>query len=302
MVDVARGSRVDVTYGMEAVWGELDTTAQPYDLRTTGIGVTLSKDSFQSNELRSDRQIADLRHGMFSVGGDIPVELSHTSFDDIITSAMFNDWNSDNTITTGITQYSFTIQKHFSDINQYHVFPGCVVNNWSLNVTPNGIITSTFSVMGETMESTAAEWAGTATAKSTNSPFDAFTGSLSEGGAVNALVTGIDLTLANNLSELQVIGNNHTVGLIDGRANITGTVTAYFANSTLLNKFIDETESSLEFVLTDASANSMTFTMPRIKYSGGDVPVNDEGPIILSMPFQALYDSAEGHSLQITRS
>jgi hypothetical protein len=301
MVDVARGSRVAVTYGMESVWGELDTAATLYELRVTGIGVTLSKDSFQSQELRSDRQIADLRHGMFSVAGDIPVELSHTSFDDIIESAMFEDWTSSNTIVTGTTMKSFTLQKHFSDINEYHVFPGCVVNSWSLNVTPNGLITSVFNVMGETMETTAAAWSGSASAKSANSPFDAFTGTLSEGGVVNALVTGIDMTLSNQLTALQVVGNNKAIGLTDGRANITGTMTAYFANSTLLGKFINETESSLEFTLGDG-VNTMTFEMPRIKYSGGDVPVNDEGPIILNMPFQALYSAGDGYSLQITRS
>jgi hypothetical protein len=151
------------------------------------------------------------------------------------------------------------------------------------------------------MSTGAAAWTGSATAKSANSPFDSFTGTLSEGGGVNALVTGIDLTLANNLSALQVIGNDHAVGLVDGRANITGTMTAYFADSTLLDKFISEAESSLEFTIGDGT-NTMTFLMPRIKYSGGDVPVNDEGPIILNMPFQALYDSVDGYSLQITRS
>lgn len=301
MVDVARGSRVGLTYGMETTWGELDTAATVYELRTTGTTVSLSKDSFQSNELRSDRQIADLRHGMFNVSGDINVELSHTSFDDIIESAMFEEWTSSDTITTGTTMKSFTLQKEFSDISEYHVFPGCVVNTWSLNVTPSGIITSTFNVIGETMETSQASWAGSASAKSANSPFDSFTGTLSEGGGVNALVTGIDMTISNNIAPLQVIGNRYNVGLVDGRANITGTMTAYFANSTLLDKFINETESSLSFVLGDGT-NTMTFSMPRIKYSGGDVPVNDEGPIILNMPFQALYDSGDGHSLQITRS
>lgn len=301
MVDVARGSRLAVTYGMENTWGELDSDASIYQLRVTSMGVNLTKDSFQSNELRSDRQISDLRHGMFSVSGDIGVELSHTSFDDLIESAMFNEWESDGTITTGTTMKSMTIQKAFTDISQYHVFTGCVVNTWSLNVTPNGIITSTFNVMGETMSTSQAEWTGSAVAKSANSPFDSFTGALSEGGSVNALVTGIDLSIANNITALQVIGNNHTVGLVDGRANITGSMTAYFADSTLLNKFILEQESSLSFVLGDGT-NTMTFSMPRIKYSGGDVPVSGEGPVILNMPFQALYSSVSGHSLEITKS
>ena len=78
-------------------------------------------------------------------------------------------------------------------------------------------------------------------------------------------------------------------------------MTAYFASSDLLAKFIDEEDSSLSFQLGDGT-NSMTFFMPRIKYSGGDVPVNDEGPIILNMPYQALYDSVTGYTLQITKA
>jgi len=299
MTTVARGSRVGVSYAMEGAWASLDTAYTAYDLRVTGVSVTLSKDSFESNELRSDRQISDLRHGMFTAGGDIPVELSYESFDDIIESAMFEDWETDGTITTGTTMKSFTLQKHFSDIGEYHVFPGCVVNTWSINVTPNGIITSSFNVMGETMETTQALTGSTA--KSASSPFDSFTGTLLEGGTANALITGIDFSLSNNLTNLQVIGYNKSIGLVDGRSKVSGTMTAYFANSILLNKFINETESSLSFELGDGT-NSMTFLMPRIKYSGGDVPVNGEGPIILNMPFQALYDSSAGYTLQITKS
>lgn len=302
MTTVARGSQFQATYAMEDSWASLPTTPVPYNLRVTGNGVNLTKDSFQSQELRSDRQISDLRHGMFSVSGDIPVELSHTSFDDIISSAMYNDWNSDDTITTGTTENSFTLQKYFSDITQYHIFTGCVVNSWSISVTPNGIITSTFNVMGETMTTGTSPTLSGATDKASTSPFDSFTGTLTEGGVANALVTGIDFSLDNGISTLPVIGSNKTIGLVDGRATITGTVTAYFANSTLLDKFINETESSLSFQLTDASSNSMTFSLPRIKYSGGDVSLDGEGPVTISMPFQALYDSGEGHSLQITRS
>jgi hypothetical protein len=301
MTDVARGSRVGVTYAMEDTWGSIPTDGVAYELRVTGVGVNLSKDSFQSNELRSDRQISDLRHGMQSISGDIPVELSYDSFDDIIESAMYNDWTSAETIITGTTKKSFTLQKYFSDIGQYHVFPGCVVNTWNISVTPNGIITSTFNVMGEEMTTSETAVLPAASAVSSYSPFDSFSGTLTEGGTVNALITSIDFSLSNGLSTLPVIGSDKTIGLVDGRANITGTVSAYFANSTLLDKFIDETESSLSFQLTDGT-RSYTFTMPRIKYSGGDVPVNDEGPIVMNMPFQALYDSGDGYSLIITKA
>jgi len=41
---------------------------------------------------------------------------------------------------------------------------------------------------------------------------------------------------------------------------------------------------------------------PRIKYTGGQADVANDGPITLSLPIQALYDSATGTQLRITRS
>lgn len=300
MVDVARGSRLNVSYAMEDSWASLPTAYTAYNLRLTDMGVNLTKDSFQSNELRSDRHIADLRHGMRSVAGDIPVELSYQSFDDMIESAMYNEWETDNTIVTGTTEKSFTIQKHFSDIGQYHVFSGCVVNTWSVSVQPNAIVTSTFNIMGEDMVTSTSPTLAGATAKSAYSPMDSFTGALSEGGSAISIITGIDFSIANNIATLPVIGSKKTVGLVDGRATITGTVNAYFANSVLLAKFLNETESSLQFSVSDGT-RSMQFYMPRIKYSGGDVPTSGEGPITMSMPFQALYDSVTGYSLRVTK-
>ena len=118
----------------------------------------------------------------------------------------------------------------------------------------------------------------------------------------NTVVTGIDMTIANNLSPLQVLGQNKSVGMVDGRANITGTMTCYFQDSEMIDRFIEEETAIIEFQLSDVAGNTLTFNMPKVKYSGGDVPVSGEGPIILSMPFQALYDSVTGNSLTITRS
>ena len=97
------------------------------------------------------------------------------------------------------------------------------------------------------------------------------------------------------------MGSNTTPAIVPGRSNLTGTVSAYFENATLLTKFIAETESSIEFTLGNGTTKSYTFLIPRIKYSGGDNPASGEGPIVISMPFQALYDSSEATNLKITR-
>ena len=79
-ITTAQGSRYQAIYAVEDAWAELPTTPTVYNLRTTGFGIQLEKSSFQSEEIRSDRQISDMRHGMFSVTGDIPVEMSYGAF------------------------------------------------------------------------------------------------------------------------------------------------------------------------------------------------------------------------------
>jgi len=283
---VAKGSSVSLLYAKEDSWAVLPSSPTVYNVRATGFSVNLSKDTFTSNELRSDRQLAELRTGMKSISGNIDVELIYGAFDDFIESAMFNTWSSAGDIQIGLDKKSFTLQRGFDNISVHNVFSGCVVNQWSVSIRPNAVVTSTFSVIGKDMGNTEVLTGGTN--PSDYAPFDSFTGTIQEGGTSIGTITGLDFTLNNNINTLNVLMQDTAAGLAEGRGNVTGTLTAYFANSDLLNKFIDETESSIEITLTDAASNSLTFYFPRIKYTGGDVSVTDEGPITISLPFTAL--------------
>jgi hypothetical protein len=151
---VATGSKAEILYAVESSWAELPASPNVYYLRTTGSGLNLSKDNFSSNELRSDRQLAELRTGMKSIAGDINVELIYDAFDDLIESAMFNTWASGGEITIGTTQRSLTIQRGFLDIGVYNAFSGCVVNQWSVSIKPNAVVEATFSFIGKDMGNT----------------------------------------------------------------------------------------------------------------------------------------------------
>ena len=86
-----------------------------------------------------------------------------------------------------------------------------------------------------------------------------------------------------------------------GRSNLTGTLSAYFESSVLYQKFLTNADSSLEVVCSDGT-ESFTFLVPKLKYTGGDVPVSGEGPVSIQMPFQGILDPVTGTNFQITRS
>lgn len=301
MTDFATGGFHGLRYTPESVYGVTPSTPEMTSLRHTGCGLVLSKDSFQSQELRSDRQIVDLRHGAIRVQGDINFELSYAEYDALLEAALFGSWTG-NVLKSGVTKHSFTVERAFADVGLYGVFTGCMCNTFSLQLQPNAIVTGAFGLLGKGASYSEDELDATPTASQIHSPFDTFTGVIKEGGSNIAVVTGLELSLENGLEPAFVIGSKESVTVIPGRSNLTGRVSAFFDSMTMLNKFINETLTSIEFTLGDGSTNSYVFRIPALKYSGGDNPANNEQGIILDMPFQAIYDPTENTNLKITRT
>ena len=387
---MADGSRHSIYSVEESTYGTTPSNPALDTVRVTGVTLGLAKDSLQSEEIRSDRQIADFRLGANQVSGDISFELSYGSFDQFLEAVLLSaDWTSpaDTGVTTlsqSATQItrasgsfisdgfavgqtaevsgfsgsgangtvlitavtalaldvtaldgqtlgveagdgdeqvvanqsikaaaerrSFTFVRHFADIqssdNPYYIYRGCEINSVQLSVSANSMITGSFSMIGQSQE-TAQNLSGLGTptynAVSTTSPLDSFTGTLTEGGSTIAVVTELSLTLQNGIEPRFVVGSKNSIYPSSGRSNLTGQVSAYFENSTLVNKFLNETDSSVVFSLPDGAGNMLRVTIPRIKYTGGQPDVSGEGPIILSMPFQALLDPAEGSNIRIER-
>ena len=285
----------------ETTFGVTPSTPEMTQLRHTSCSLVLSKDTFQSNELRSDRQVADVRVGAQKISGDIGLELMYGDYDNLLEGALFGSWNS-NVLKAGTTQKSFTIERQFKDITQYGVFTGCTVDKFSLDIKPNAIVTGSFSVVGKGASYSGTPLDASPTAASSNSPLDSFTGVMKEGGATVAYVTGISLSIQNNLSPNYVVGSNQTPFITAGRTNVSGTLSCMFQDLTMLNKFINETETSVEVTLGNGVTKSYTILIPRVRYTGGDNGVSGEGVITLSMPFMGVYDGTTETSFQITRT
>lgn len=205
-------------------------------------------------------------------------------------------------LTAGTIRRSFTIERNFADIGQYLRYVGTEFDGFDVDVKAEGIVPIVFNVLGQDQTSASTPIAGaTYPAAPTRSPFDGFSGSIKEGGSVIAVLTEVKCTLKNNLAEIYVVGSPKTLEPAIGKSTVTGTVTAYFQDTTMLNKFVNETESSIEFTLTDGTY-SYGFLIPRVKYTGAPPNVSSDKPITLSMPFSALLDSVTGTNLRITKA
>jgi hypothetical protein len=290
----------------DGTYGAAPTTPTWTPIRYTSFGGGLAKDTFTSEEVRSDRAISDVRHGAKKPKFDIGFELSYGSFDTILAAVLCSTWDTD-VLTSGVTRSSYCLERKFADLLEadkpYHRFLGTEFNSMQLTIGVGGMIKGTFGCIAQDMT-----LAGTAIANSTysaaatTSPFDAFTGVLEEGGGSIAIVSEVQINLENGLEPSFVIGSPLTLRPSIGRSKLTGTLMARFENATLLEKFTGETESSLVVTLTDAATNELEISLPRIKYTGGTPDMKGEGPITISMPFEALYDSGDETNITITRT
>ena len=210
----------------------------------------------------------------------------------------------------GTTPKSFSIEDAAADIAQFRLFTGMTVNTVAISVKPNAMIAATFSMVGKDMTLSGTSVDAVKTASSTNQPFDSYSGAMAIGNASAtggltsvAIITGIDFSVTNSLAPTFVVGSSSTPQLEFGMATVEGTITAYFEDASLINRFLDETTSAFQITVNDPSnASNYTFHFPRVKINGASVPVDNPTSRIITLPFVALYDTVENSSVEIIRN
>lgn len=84
----ASGIAKRVVYKKETTFGTLAGSTGGQVIRRVSSNFNLTKETYQSEEIRTDYQIADFRHGVRSVEGSISGELSCGAYSDFLASAV----------------------------------------------------------------------------------------------------------------------------------------------------------------------------------------------------------------------
>lgn len=301
---IANGAQHSLHFVAESSYGTTPSTPTWTPCPHTGTTLALSKDGIESEKLRGDRQVEDFRHGNKSIGGDISCELEYAAFDTLLEAAFGGTWTAD-VLKTGTTRRSFTFERKFADLAtpEYHRYTGCEINSMALSIAPNQMVGLTFGIVGKDLSLNTTQVASsTYSADVGETPFDSFTGSITEGGSSIAVVTALELTLENGLEPLFAVGSQTTTQPAIGKSRVTGSLTTYFDSKTLYEKFVNETSSSISVTLTDVDGNDYLIEIGNVKYNSGQPDVAGEGPVTIAMDFVGLYDSSDASNIVITRS
>ena len=311
---ILQGSRSSLSYISEVTFGTTPATPTFIELPYTSHSLNLTKQRVTGTDIQADRMLRVDRHGNRSAGGDIVVDLRGTTtgaanYDPFIESAFMNAFST-NVLKVGTTLKSFSIEDSANDTagtDAFRLFTGMAVSKMGISIKPNSMVTTTFSFAGKDMAASLTTAATTLTAATVNKPFDAYSGTIkiSDAGgtlASIAIITGIDFSIDNAFNPTYVIGSATTPQLEYGMATVEGTITAYFEDISLINRFLNETETAFEVQVDSPDTTAgMTFLFPRVKINGADVPVGGTGARVITLPFVALYDTTEATSIKLTR-
>lgn len=102
---ISRGTAKQVAYKKETTWGTPASGAGAKYLRRVTSAFNLTKETYESGEIRTDRQIADFRHGVRSATGSLNGELSPKSYSDFMQSLVGRDF----TVGTSVSSLAFAI-------------------------------------------------------------------------------------------------------------------------------------------------------------------------------------------------
>jgi hypothetical protein len=227
-------------------------------------------------------------------------------------------------------KYFFERQHGDLDPKQFFGFTGNLVNTFSLNGSAASLVTGSFDFMGVSASiynedaydattnpngngagSIASYYGDTLNAALAFNGFsavghvkaiylDGVNVNAADGGEI--YIQSLDFTVNNNLRGIQAIGVLGNVAVNAGQLNVTGNLSAFFANDAMYRRFIDGDEFSLAYVLENENGDAYVFTFPRVAISTSSM--NSGGgdqDLVENMQWTALYDSTTLTSIQIDR-
>ena len=224
---------------------------------------------------------------------------------DLAAEADTSDYKVGDRLVIGDTRTTFSILTHFEDADsgagEYHITRGVEISAFAFDVSVNAMVTGTLSTIGRTYSPDVPLPSGsTFLAPTKTEPFASVDGRIIENDVTLAFTTSISMTMDNAASAQFEIGSNDTSFIERGRANSTLSLSTFFEDSTLLTKFINETETSVVVIL-EGTDGAMAFIYPRVIYTSGAPDVAGEGSITQSLDAQALAGTAQESSIQIHR-
>lgn len=213
-------------------------------------------------------------------------------------------------LRNGTTQRTFSFERQQQDLTSpsYELFKGEEISTMNVSMQASEIITCSFDTIGRGASVSTTRSSGATDVAAPTYPVlnaAANIGQLMEGGAVvtASYLTELGFELNNNLAGQRAIGSLSNVGIRNGEIALGGALRAYFNDTSLLSKVINDTETSIMFKAGQATdnRNAYVFDIPRVKLTGTSEISGKNADRMFDGRYDALRHATLGYTVGIHR-
>ena len=311
----ARGSQSTVALFEEDTYGSDPSVPDGQLVYFSSFGPAKSQNRIDSNVITGDRERVEPFLGNVSVSGSLQTEIAAENIGTLLKHLLGGNTDSGagpythtmvpGDLPTGLT-FEVDYGAEISGSGRYVKYNGCKINQGQFEFPTEGACTASFDIVGSQGTPAAAALDATLTDNG-HTTFSSFSASIEEGGASVANVKSVSLTISNELDQ-----NGYVIGgggirnsLPEGFSTVSGSLTAVFDSATLMNKTLNDTESSLKITLSrgdglgSAGNESIEFFVQQMKYDPTTPSVDGPGGIEITLPFKG-YKSGASNGIQVT--
>lgn len=189
---------------------------------------------------------------------------------------------------TGHTNDSFSIEEFHSDIPMSQITLGQQVNTMDLSLSPNGMVSHSFSFLGKDAEATSAsQYFTSPTAVPATGTMSTADGLCLIAGLGVCTLSSFNLTVDNGITQEAVIACKGIGAKSRGKVKVSGSFNAILLDSTYIEYFNLEQEVTFSLTMNGTDGTTFSIFMPRLKINSA---TKDDGEkvIMLTVNFDAL--------------
>lgn len=288
----------------------LGTTPTSPDVKTLPFNsctVSAEQNMTSPQTLTGRRDPVEPILGNINVGGEIVVPLDVNAIGWILAMAFGNPTTT--TVSTGVyqhvfkpsnTQPSVSLERKLSN-GDYYVDRGCKVSSLGFNFGGDGELVTNIGILGcsEIVDDSPLDASPT---EITLDRVNNFQAALKEGGSNIAIATELGLNINFGLDEngYAIGGGGQRSRINEGLIEVSGSLTAFYDDDTLIAKAIAATETSLQVKLTKGS-NSLTIDIPELLFARKSPSIENATGIMQSLNYNGYYkDNSDGTAIKFT--
>lgn len=205
--------------------------------------------------------------------------------------------------TASPTDVSLLLEKDFTDISENHYINGLRVGGLGLTINAGEVVNGVWTFQGKEEVNNLGDLGASPAAAPLRDPMTASANVATiyyDDAALTTAVRAVSIDVTTSLREQIQVGSSAPAGIGYGFFDVTGTLEAYFEDSTLYDAMKAHTYHSLAIPMTDPAGNGLVYTVSDLVFTDGS-PVVPGGNQDLTVPltFAGRIDATYSTTIQI---